>query len=808
MSPATPCMPPPALVPPRDGYDEYYAEKLWSWLPEIHRMMDGEAPANGALRALVEIAAAEAAILRRDIDRLWDDQAIELCDDWAVAYLGALVGARPLSRTNPRGRRLSAARAIAWQRRKGTVTVLRMAIRDIAGIDGAVDEAFRRLVRFPHRLDISDIATGPVTGSPGGGFAKMTSPRIHGLTDSAFDEMAHFSDPRRLRGPLGRYGLRKVNLHLFTLLSQQIELPTPLQIAPGRFTLDPSGRDVTLFQRGQMQAAAGDVTGTAPGAGVRDSDFPIPITCRRFNATRHDISTEALAAIDDPGLDAALAPLVGLSLDGPAFRRNLLSRLTPAQRASFTAALLDATLAPDAPKALLWGDSLALTHAAEHDAAILPPSAVVAADLSDWQAGLTLEPHVALAIDPATGRLIPGPALTALPVFVNRLHLGWFDPVGAIGRRHDPTPLPPPDSLIPAGPTGAGGGFTDPGPVAVALPQPMAGTHRFTTSRSHEPTLPPGRDFTGITQARLDAADGARPYLRFRPDAGNLDITFTAAPPAADSAPRSLVIDGLWLGIAAALPVPEILSDPATPVLARLILDGDFDQVTLRHVTLDPGGEQARNAPSEAQAIPMVRLEIKGQIDRLLIERSITGPIWETNNDPALCNAGRIEISDSIVQSIDPAIAAIRTRLARLHLTRCTVLGAVEVAQLHATDSIIRGRTRVTDNQNGCFRYSATGRQGAILPPQFEAFLPESGIAPHWLQSLRFGDPAYAMLSPDAPRALAAGAENGAEMGVFNDRAFGVAMADLAEQIRELLPVGQTPQFIPDPAGLVRETRP
>ena len=72
-------------TPPRDGYESYYAEKLWSWLPEIYRTLDADPPSNGVLRALIELVAAEAALVRRDIDRLWDDQAIEACDDWAVA---------------------------------------------------------------------------------------------------------------------------------------------------------------------------------------------------------------------------------------------------------------------------------------------------------------------------------------------------------------------------------------------------------------------------------------------------------------------------------------------------------------------------------------------------------------------------------------------------------------------------------------------------------------------------------------------------------------------------------------------------
>ena len=777
-------------VLPRDGYPQYYAEKLWSWVPEIYRTLDAESPANGVLRAMIELVAEEAAILRRDIDRLWDDQAIELCDDWAIAYLGALVSVTPLSAINRRGTRLAAGRAIAYQRRKGTPTVIQMAIRDIAGVEGVVVEAFRRLSRFPHRLDIDSIAIGPVTHSPGGGFSDLDSPRIAGLTDSAFDDAAHFPDPRRLRGPLGRYGIRKVNLHLFPYRSVQIDLPTPVTIGAGQVTLDPSGRDVALYQRGQTSDRAPDQ--------IRETDLPGAILCRRFNATTHLISAVTLAVINDPGIDAALAPLIGQRMgSATAFWRNVSARLTAPQQAAFFGPLLDATLEQAAPKAVLWGDSLSLTNSAEHVDADLPPSAVLAANLDDWQGALVLEPHVALAIDPDSGRMIPGPAIDAAPVFVDRLHLGVFDFVGAVGQRHAAAALPAANTL-PAGPTGLNGGFTDAGPVAVTLPDPLIGTHRFDTSRTYEPTLPAGRNFDGIAQARLDAADGARPHIRFRPDAATLDITFTAAAPVAGEL-RTLEIDGLWLGLIAETIVPEALldpSDPATPIVARIILDGDFDAVTLRQVTLDPGGERARAQPLEAVAIPLVRLEVEGQVGHLLIDRCITGPIWETNNDPTLCNPGKIEICDSIVQSIPPDGVAIQTRLAHVSLTRSTVFGRIEVARLYASNSLIRGRTRVTDSQHGCFRYSSTGKTGAVLPPQFESFVPDGRLPLHWFRSRRFGDADFAVLSSTAPESITRGAENGAEMGVFNARALSVLLDDLAIQVRDLLPVGQTPQYI------------
>ncbi|MEL6792400.1 MAG: hypothetical protein AAFP78_03025, partial [Pseudomonadota bacterium] len=105
---------------------------------------------------------------------------------------------------------------------------------------------------------------------------------------------------------------------------------------------------------------------------------------------------------------------------------------------------------------------------------------------------------------------------------------------------------------------------------------------------------------------------------------------------------------------------------------------------------------------------------------------------------------------------------------------------------------------RVTDNQNGCFRYSATGDGDglAVLPTQFEAVVRAGDLPPHWFDSRRFGDPGYAALSKTAPKAVTRGASNGSEMGVFNRRGLSVLLDDLAAAVPQLMPVGQTPQYI------------
>jgi len=69
---------------------------------------------------------------------------------------------------------------------------------------------------------------------------------------------------------------------------------------------------------------------------VRAVDLPQPVLCRRFNASRHALTLAALAVIDDPALDAALVPLLGVEFrDAASFLRVVSGWLTPGQLAVF-----------------------------------------------------------------------------------------------------------------------------------------------------------------------------------------------------------------------------------------------------------------------------------------------------------------------------------------------------------------------------------------------------------------------------------------------------------------------------------------
>ena len=244
----------------RDQYREYFAERLWDWVPAIHRELDAT-EGGDALRALLKAIGSQAALSKRSQDRLWDDMFVELADDWAVPYIAQLVATRLVSALNPRARRTDVAKTIYYRRRKGTLAVLEQLITDMSGWDGKVVEQFRRLGRMRHGLD-GAARIGRLTGTPEGGWADLRSVRGALLAGDPFDELHYTPEMRRPAidpfapdQPNGRLGLRGIHVlafHFYRLQSVEFNGVQPRlvnNLAGTRdgFTFDPSGRDEPLF---------------------------------------------------------------------------------------------------------------------------------------------------------------------------------------------------------------------------------------------------------------------------------------------------------------------------------------------------------------------------------------------------------------------------------------------------------------------------------------------------------------------------------------------------------------------------------
>jgi hypothetical protein len=265
---------------------------------------------------------------------------------------------------------------------------------------------------------------------------------------------------------------------------------------------------------------------------------------------------------------------------------------------------------------------------------------------------------------------------------------------------------------------------------------------------------------------------------------------------------------------------------------ADIVLAGQFDCVTITCCTLDPGNAAPRSSqphtspPSLRVALAADHREllpstlwIEGSVEKLTVERSITGPIRTRGNG----QVSNLTITDSIVQAIaipgpgsmpvslltDPAHfgAALVASDGDLNLTRTTILGRMVVHRLWANECILHDVVEVDDLQRGCIRFSAWA-DGSSLPRQYESVR----IAPRasLFTSEEFGQPGYCQLlatadsailpganpPPPTPPTIIAGAQGGSEMGAFARNKNPIKERGLLIKYQEFMPAGLVPILI------------
>lgn len=704
-----------------DHYEEFYTEKLWNLMPALYRQEDTDKfDAPGPLREIVHRTGVQCAILRRSIDRLYEDASIETCDDWVVAYFADLLKTRLVASMDARAQRLDVANTIYYRRRKGTLGLVEELALDVTGWDARAVEFFRRLGRSRHGLDP---AIGPWDGPASergrlqraagligratrtgiGGYADLRD--VHGASQagSAFDEFFYSADVRRPMGDQGRYNIARLGVFLWRLKSFAVVWCDPVPVAgcPGHYTFDPTGRELPLFGANADSRAFGD-------AWVSPAQWQLP----------GHLNTPLLElALGDPGqmpLWAATDPLSG---------QTRINSLGVAQRPG-----------PDF-----------VVHPVAHTFA-RRKQAVGDAD--------------ALVVTAERGRFeyLSAPAG---PVFAT-YHYGFASSVGAgpYDRREAGR------ATLPAADVAGGGN---------ALALRLAGAAAVDTivlgdSRTYDAVA----DVSAIAALQLHAANQQRPLVRQAP---NTAWTFSGAPNA------TLLLDGLFVSG------------------GDIVVDGDFDQVTIRCCTFDPGNWDAAAAAwrtaADGRALVPTRLIIKGNVRLLEVERSLLGPIGLA----AGATLGDIALCDSAVQAHgnEPALDLAQ---GTVRLRRVTLLGTANIHRLDASDAILAGGVTVEDTQHGCLRFSAWTR-GSVLPRPYECVM----IDPHafLFSGSEFGQPEYVQLHEGADfairagapgRTISGGAEDGSEMGVFCREQVPAKKHSLLLKLQEFLPLWQTPVLI------------
>jgi hypothetical protein len=213
---------------------------LYDLLPAIYRIRDAEE--GGALEALSAVLAAEADVVDRDIQGLYDDLFIETCRPWVVPYIADLLDVRGLYAVAPgtASQRAYVANTIGYRRRKGTLAVLEQLAYDVTGWRAKADEFFQLLATTQYAKHVRLANVRPDLRDADG----------LELLDGPFERAAHSGEVRRIPPGRGRYNIPNIGLYLWRLQSYSIERGTARQIGPAadeRYTFNPLGLDEPLF---------------------------------------------------------------------------------------------------------------------------------------------------------------------------------------------------------------------------------------------------------------------------------------------------------------------------------------------------------------------------------------------------------------------------------------------------------------------------------------------------------------------------------------------------------------------------------
>lgn len=231
-------------------------DRLYNLLPAVYRIQD--ASRGEPLRALLDLIDEQVlAPIEAEILMLRDASTIETAPDWAIPYLGDLLGVRSLRPGGPGNLRGYVANTLAYRRRKGTSAALEQLARDVTALPARVVEFFQLLATtanddhvrlgYPGTLDVRDAARLQQLGGP-------------------FETAPYTVDVRR-PGNGGRYNLPHVGIFLWRLSAFAVVRGDAFRVGAGQFTFDPLGLDAPLFNQPQTEA---EITGLATPRNVPD----------------------------------------------------------------------------------------------------------------------------------------------------------------------------------------------------------------------------------------------------------------------------------------------------------------------------------------------------------------------------------------------------------------------------------------------------------------------------------------------------------------------------------------------------------
>jgi hypothetical protein len=700
---------------------------IYSLLPAVFRTRDAQQ--GGQLEAFFQVLEAQGAIVRQNVWQLYNDQFIETCAPWVIPYIGELIGFDPVYTVAlvSADSRAEVANTIGYRRRKGTLLAMEQVTNDVSGRTTIAVEEFKRLITTLSLRDVRPHHADTADIRDGNDLKDQQGP---------FTKLNRSVDVRRI-GPRNR-------------VAPPAPLPdaTPLEIAlhgAGRFNVPDIAVWMWRWKSRQITEAPLFALG---GGGFFFSTVggPMPL-------------------FQQPPLPPAPFARLMTELDAP----------EPISRRDFALRMAD-----------FYPSSVELFENGKP----VDVSRIVCANLTETPKGLCRVPQGKIAIDPELGRIQYAADVTVPHDVRATYSYGAAAAMG--GGPYDRTAhLTPPAKPVLTAVVGTASYPTLQSAVAKwnSLPAGSAGMIVLPNYESYAVDLTGPHAIRVSSQCQLLIAAA--------------DVTQQGAPPEWNQSRVTLRGDIEVLG----LPLPHLKDGLAAPagqvqfsgiVLAgEMRVLGDSPCVQMADCTLTPG--RLRNNLGEPSFPGEASLSGSAIGACVGMTRVITGPVAL----PASCS---VRIVDSIVDAGSPFCPAIAgadlaSAGAVLHIEDSTVIGRVWTEQMSlASNTIFQSRLGRRDpwkaavwasrRQTGCVRFSFLPWE-SIVPQRYECLPPnaasEGALQPQFI-SLRFGEPGYCMLSGDVPLAIWKGADNGSQMGVFQQIQETEAVTNIQIRSAEYLP--------------------
>ena len=544
------------------------------------------------------------------------------------------------------------------------------------------------------------------------------------------------------RGGGPRPNIANVGLFVWRMQAYPVQRATAAALAgePGHYSFDPLGRDVPLVNRPRSDPEAGTL--------ALPQDVPEALS-RRALADELNARRQALADGVSP---------TALWFTPPSFTPS--PTLAAGEGASVLRVWLDGVEVPPEDLVVCHLGAFPLVNPERWRR---PPANLVVARTGDPATTLNFPQGPAaclVGIDPVLGRLVLPAARAFAAVEVASAYTFPGDVGGGPYDRRSPVSAGEADDA----------GLLDPADFQTVLSVP--GSHAT------------------LAAALVAVVTGKRTLIRL------LDDSTQAVSP-------TLNLPGTLLAIAAAnrrRPVLigdiQLQGDAQTRlVLSGLLmagalrLQGPLRGVDVRHCSLVPAFGGIAHTGS-------------GSGLSLTLTHSLVGAIR------AEAGLAGVTADTCVIDAADATpLVAIALPDTTLTLNRCTVLGTVAAGELAAGHSLFDNRVVVQHRQTGCVRFcwvepgskaapSLTPKRYRCQPDGVRHGMPAALAAEETLRitpvfdSTTFGQAAYARLRSSTATEIRSGAENGAEMGVWNALAQPQREANLRQMLDEYLRFG------------------